>query len=304
MPASVITTYAPPDYLRQFAPRAAEIPALLTAAAEQFFIVPVERLYPLFTQALPPTRATAHTCLLLTSGTATMHIGPERCTIGPHEMLLVRAGQVYAFEPGDQNTGLLCHFHDDLLLGPAGRADALASFGLLQFWGAPVLRLDAATAGFVASLLRRLLTEYETHALASPQLVRAYLLALLEELNRAAAPAAPAAHNTAGALANRFKQLVATSLQSLHLVSDYADRLHVTPNYLTKAVRAATGKAPARWIEESIVLEAKVLLGHSTWPVSDIAQRVGLSDPSYFSRLFKKHAGLSPLAYRKKVEKS
>ncbi|MBC6612380.1 helix-turn-helix transcriptional regulator [Hymenobacter sp. BT507] len=304
MPAPSIHTYAPRDYLRQFAAGAAAVPQLLTAAAEQFFIVPVERLYPLFTQALPPTRATAHTCLLLTSGTATMHIGPERCTIGPGELLLVRAGQVYAFEPGDQNTGLLCHFHDDLLIGPAGRADALAAFSLLHFWGGPVVRLDAGTAGFVENLLRRLLVEYEAHALEHPRLVRAYLLALLEELHQAAVTDLPVAQDTAGTLANRFKQLVATSLSSLHLVSDYAERLHVTPNYLTKAVRTATGKPPARWIEESIVLEAKVLLGHSTWPISDIAQRVGLSDPSYFSRLFKKHAGLSPLAYRKKVEKS
>lgn len=303
MPAPVINTYAPPEYLRQFAPAAMALPQLLTAAAEQFFIVPVERLYPLFAQALPPTRATAHTCLLLTSGTATMHIGPERCTVSPHELLLVRAGQVYAFEPGDQNTGLLCHFHDDLLLGQAGRADALATFGFLHFWGTPVVPLGAVAAGFVENLLRRLLVEYEAHGLRYPKLVRAYLLALLEEVNRVAA-AGPTEQTTAGTLANRFKQLVATSLPAGHLVRDYARQLHVTPNYLAKAVRTSTGKTPARWIDESIVLEAKVLLRHSTWPVSEVAEQVGLDDPSYFARLFKKHTGVSPLAYRKRVEKS
>lgn len=304
MPVPVINTYAPSEYLRQFAPAAAAVPQLLTAEAEQFFIVPVERLYPLFAQALPPARATAHTCLLLTSGTATLHIGPERCTVGPHELLLVRAGQVYAFEPGDQNTGLLCHFHDDLLIGQAGRADALSPFDFLHFWGAPLVSLGVVAAGFVENLLRRLLAEYEAHGLHYPKLVRAYLLALLEEVNRATAADGPTEQTAAVTLANRFKQLVATSLPSRHLVSDYARQLHVTPNYLTKAVRTSTGKTPARWIDESIVLEAKVLLCHSTWAISEVAEQVGLDDPSYFARLFKKHTGVSPLAYRKRVGKS
>ncbi|GAB3243645.1 hypothetical protein GCM10027346_40590 [Hymenobacter seoulensis] len=91
MPAFAINIYKPQDYLRYFTSDAGALPQLLTAAAEQFFIVLVERLYPLFKQALPPARATAYTCLYLTSGTATMHIGAETHTIRAHEVLLVRA---------------------------------------------------------------------------------------------------------------------------------------------------------------------------------------------------------------------
>ena len=299
-----INTYKSPDYLRRFAAEAAAVPQLLTAAAEQFFIVPVERLYPLFTRPLPPARATAHTCLYLTSGTATMHIGAETCTVRPHEVLLVRAGQVYSFQPGDQNTGFLCHFHNEVLIGNTGSADALNTFGFLHYWGAPIIGLDAQTAGFVEALLRRLLVEYAAHGLHRPGLVRAYLLALLHELNQSGAAAAPPEPTTAAAITTRFKQLVATSLASLTRVSDYADRLNITPNHLAKCVRAVTGKAPARWLEETQVLEAKVLLSQSGWPVAEVAAAVGVADASYFSRLFKKHTGTSPLVYRKKLKES
>ena len=303
MLAPVIPTYSPPTCLRRFI-AASGLALLVTAADEQFYIVPVEQLYPLFRQALPPSRATTHCCLFLTSGTATLHIGPDTYTIGPQQVLFVRAGQVYSFQLGDRNTGYFCHFHEELLIGPNGSADSLTAFAFLRFWGTPVFSLPAQTADFVGALLHRLLVEFKVNGRQSSDLLRAYLLALLHELNRALPAEAPPAPSQAAVLTNRFRQLVATALKTLPRVSDYAARLHITPNHLTKIVRAVTGKAPARWIEEAVVLEAKVLLSQSTWPVSEVAAAVGVADASYFSRLFKKHVGVSPLAYRNRLEKS
>lgn len=303
MPAptpAAIKTYQMMDYVRRFTAEPAAVQHLLLADPNQFFIVAIERLYPLFTRAVPPSRATAHTLLYLTSGQARMNIGNERYYVGPHELLIARAGQVYSFEPGDVNTGFLCHFHDDMLLGQGEPAEALATFDFLHFWGRPVISPSAQTAAFVEQLLRRLLVEYTTSRLDYPALVRAYLLALLHELNRVYTAEAPAPLTAAGTLTSHFKQLVATSLRTTHRVRDYADWLHISPNHLGKCVRRVTGKSPARWLEESFVLEAKVLLFQSGWSVGDVAAAVGLEDASYFSRLFKKHTGLTPLAFRKR----
>lgn len=299
-PPDAITTYPPTDYLGRFTPAPAVIQPLLTAESTKFFIVPVERLYPLFTGPVPPARATGHTLLYLTSGTARMHIGNEAFTVGPHEVLLVRAGQVYSFAPGDQNTGLLCHFHDDLLVGQAVEGSASAAFPFLQFWGRPVIPLDGQTAPFAEQLLRRLLAEYEANQLSYPAILRAYLLALLQELNRAYDAGVPEAATAAGTITHQFQQLVATHLCETHRVSDYATRLCISTNHLSKCVRRVTGKSPARWLEESLVLEAKVLLFQSAGSVSEVAEAVGVGDASYFSRLFKKHTGLTPLEFRKR----
>ncbi|OON66995.1 AraC family transcriptional regulator [Hymenobacter sp. CRA2] len=305
MPAPLpapIRTYQPETYLRRFMPDPAAFSGLLTPAAERFFIVPVEQMYQHFTRGGAPARSTAHSCLLLTSGTARMHIGTESYTAGPGEVLLVRAGQVYSFAPGDVNTGLLCHFHDDFVLGPG---ESPGSFSVLQFWGAPFIRLDALAAGFAEQLLRRLLADYQAHGLQHADLLRAYLRAFLHELVRAdSTSATTAAPNAAAGLTQRFLQLVATSLRTSHRVDDYAARLHVSAGHLGKCVRHVTGKAPAKWIEESQVLEAKVLLYQSPLTVGEIALEVGLADASYFSRLFKKHTGLTPLAFRRQMHAS
>lgn len=80
--------------------------------------------------------------------------------------------------------------------------------------------------------------------------------------------------------------------------------MHVSPNHLNKAVKAATAKSPTKWIDEAIVLESKVLLYQSHRSISDIAAEVGLQDPSYFARLFKKYEGITPQTFRKRIEKS
>lgn len=305
MSLPTISTYNPQAYLQQFLSEPAALPHLLTPEAERFFILPVEQMYPLFTRPLPPGRSTSHNLLYLRTGTARMHIGPETYTIGPHEVLLVRAGQVYSFGPGDVNTGYLCHFHDDLLLGGrGGAAEPAGALEFLRFWGQPVIRLEAAIAGFAEQLLHRLLAEYDAQQLRYPEIIRAYLLALLHELGRAYAATGPAEANAAAHITGRFKQLLAASVTTTHRVSDYAEQLHITPDHLSKCVRRITGRSPARWIEESIVLEAKVLLSQTAWPVSEVALAVGVADASYFSRLFRKHTGLAPLTFRKQQELS
>jgi len=300
-----IKTYDMLEYVQRFTAEPAAVRQLLLADPGQFFIAAVEQLYPLFTQAVPPSRATGHTFVYLTSGQARMNIGNDHYTIGPCELLLARAGQVYSFEMGDVNTGFVCHFHDDMLLGPqSGPANSLTPFEFLHFWGRPVITLPAQTAEFAEQLLRRLLVEYTTNHLTYPAITRAYLLALLQELNRAYASEVPAPLTAAVTLTNHFKHLVSISLKATHRVSDYAERLHVSANHLSKCVRSVTGKSPARWIEESVVLEAKVLLFQSNLPMSEVALAVGIEDASYFSRLFKKHAGLTPLGFRKQANLS
>lgn len=114
-----------------------------------------------------------------------MRIGNDTYTIQPGEVLIVRAGQVFSFQSGNVNTSFLGHFHNDFLLSAAG----LPAYEFLQLWGSPFLSLEAAPAGFVRQLLHRLLVEYDQHRLRYSDVLRAYLLALLSELDGRMPPA-------------------------------------------------------------------------------------------------------------------
>jgi AraC family transcriptional activator of pobA len=284
-PQSFIPTFFEPDPALQ---------GLLSAQPEQFFILRIEEMYRHLHGPVPPVRSVSHSALFITSGEARMTIGYDHYVAQTNDLLLVPAGQIYSFRPDDINTGYLLHVHPDMLL-----ATGAGEFEFLTGWGQPLIHFGAAEAGFVQVLLQRLLAAYGQTGLGAMPLLRAYLAALFTEANYAYQPLASTTVSAAASLAHAFKQLLSQHIRQLHRVAAYADLLHVTPNHLNKAVKSVTGKSPTTWIDEALVLEAKSLLFQTTLPVAEVAALVGITDASYFSRLFKKVEGHPPSALRR-----
>src|SRR5919206_441434 len=65
---------------------------------------------------------------------------------------------------------------------------------------------------------------------------------------------------------------------------DVARELGMTPGHLTTVVRRRTGRTVQEWIIERRMAEARSLLSDTQLPIADIAHRVGMPDPGYFSR--------------------
>ena len=79
---------------------------------------------------------------------------------------------------------------------------------------------------------------------------------------------------------------------------DVAAQLGVTPGHLTTVVRRRTGRTVGEWIIERRMAEARGLLSETELTVAEIARRVGISDPGYFSRQFRSTHGASPREWR------
>jgi AraC family transcriptional activator of pobA len=80
--------------------------------------------------------------------------------------------------------------------------------------------------------------------------------------------------------------------------ADYATSLSVHINHLNRSVKEVTGKTTTAHIASRIIREAKALLQHTDWNISDIAYSLGFEYPSYFTLFFKKHTGLAPTRLR------
>lgn len=98
--------------------------------------------------------------------------------------------------------------------------------------------------------------------------------------------------------AARFKQLVAENCKEMKQVKEYAALLNITPLYLNEIVKEVTGFSASYRINQEILLEAKRMLFYTRLDVKQIAYELGYEDHAYFSRFFKKHTGITPVAFR------
>lgn len=79
--------------------------------------------------------------------------------------------------------------------------------------------------------------------------------------------------------------------------------VHYSPGHLNAVFRKAERMPLHRYINEIRLLKSRQLLATSGLLVKQVAQSAGFHDPLYFSRIFTRRFGMSPLAYRKKILK-
>lgn len=84
----------------------------------------------------------------------------------------------------------------------------------------------------------------------------------------------------------------------LRSASEFANQLNIHVNHLNRAIKETTQKTTSQIIAERILQEAKILLKHSVWSVTEIAYALGFTEVTHFNNFFKKHIQLSPLKFR------
>lgn len=98
-----------------------------------------------------------------------------------------------------------------------------------------------------------------------------------------------------------LKDAIEKKFLTTHSVSEYASSLNISPSALAKVAKNHFNKTITVLIAERIIIEAKRELYLTIKPVKEIAYNLGYEDEFYFSRFFKKNAGISPQVYRETV---
>jgi AraC family transcriptional activator of pobA len=101
-------------------------------------------------------------------------------------------------------------------------------------------------------------------------------------------------------LVENFLSCVRENYRNHREIEFYARRLHLTPKYLSRALREKSGKTGSEWIEDHVMLEARALLKSTDKSISQISDDLNFPSQSFFGKYFKRRTGLSPLEYRKK----
>ena len=97
---------------------------------------------------------------------------------------------------------------------------------------------------------------------------------------------------------DQFLRLVTDYHTSERNMKFYADRLCLTPTYLSKLVKSVSGRSAPDWIDAFVILEAKNLLKYSELSIKQIVAKLNFPNQSVFYKFFKSHTGKTPSQYR------
>lgn len=167
----------------------------------------------------------------------------------------------------------------------------------------PCVRLTQKDFELAGSLIQYIITllrtevSYKKEAILSALSSLFYIL--LGSWTTETAETAPAAlSNRSKVIFDKFMRLVMDYHTQYRNVGFYAEKLCLTPKYLSKIIKTATGRSAPEWIDSYVILEAKNLLKHSGTPIKEIVFKLNFPNQSVFYKFFKAHTGMTPTEYR------
>lgn len=99
-------------------------------------------------------------------------------------------------------------------------------------------------------------------------------------------------------LEKQFPLTTTYTIVNLKTARDFAKHLSVHTNHLNRAIKFSTGKTTTQLIKERFHQEAKTLLKHTVWNISEIGYCLGFDDTSHFIATFKSMASVTPKTFR------
>lgn len=240
-----------------------------------------------------PYRTTFNFLVFITKGSMTQHVDNGAYTLSAGEVINIKQGNIVAtLSLSDDAEGFFVTYENEIVTDISlGRND------VKFFTMNPYVILEPDSASWVQRILE--LLEEETHSEHRVTeicitLLKTLLLKIIRTDIEAKTPM-----NRQLDIAFQFRELV----QEFHIdhkgVLFYANKLHISENYLNKCVKEATSKTPKQWINEISILHSQILLQDQSRDIAGIAFELKYTSPSYFTRLFKKITGYSPSDYRK-----
>ncbi|MEU4893354.1 helix-turn-helix transcriptional regulator [Streptomyces sp. NPDC044780] len=249
-----------------------------------------------------PLRAEFHHLISVRSGSLRMWLDGAEHTVPPGAWLWIRPDQVYRF------LGALGLAEGAVVLFTPGFLDAAtvdaARFGPPYPEG-PLTAERPEDAAALQTTLGLLEDAYRRSAAlpvdAHIALVRHLLAALVLRLGHLRGRDAARRGEPGAGTFHRFHRAVERDFTAARRVEDYAAALGYSARTLTRACLAATGRTAKQYLDDRVALEAKRLLVHTDLAPVRIADRLGFTTPTVFTKFFRRCTGETPSAFRSRA---
>lgn len=230
---------------------------------------------------------------IILRGSLSCDIDFVRCDFREGDFQFIRPGQVHRYVSGDDFEGCMLMVESSLVGDKCEPVFAEAALKGVTAGGDPEVISELAT---LFDMMDRIIKAGRDMGIAR-DLAGAFI-GIIAERFRAVLATRPVDGGRRLGIVLELNSLLDRYIAENHSPAFYAERLNITPTYLGAAVRGVTGWSAGAYIRNEIVLRAKRLLCHTNLSVKEVAASLGFEDSAYFSRLFSKTAGVSPVRFR------
>lgn len=171
----------------------------------------------------------------------------------------------------------------------------------------PVVKLSADGATLLEQYLSLLCYKLEhQHGFYHREIMQSLFHCIFYELAAIIAPQLEHGRNDAPVkqgelLFRRFIELLSSFKTTDRSVKAYAEKLCVTPKYLSTVCKSVSGKTALEWIHEFLADAITHKLKYTDTSIKEIADGLGFPNISFFGKFVKCHFGMSPKEYRQKL---
>lgn len=146
--------------------------------------------------------------------------------------------------------------------------------------------------------LRMILNDYSENPYRA-KVIQHVMMAIFYSSEKSRITTSEKPRTNADVLSKEFLLLVKENFRTERQLRFYADKMCITPRYLSRVVKESTQFSAADWIERFVVLEARALLKSTNMTVQQISDELNFPSQTFFGKYFKRRVGLSPKEYRR-----
>jgi AraC-like DNA-binding protein len=254
-----------------------------------------------------PHRHDFYTIIFIEQGEGIHFVDFAEYKIENQTIYFIQPGQMHQLVLTAEPVGWVISFTDEFLIANSIPEKLVNDIYLFNDYGqSPPLQVDDQVLPVYQNLINQMnlfagsLESYTMEAIGS--LVKIFLiqsnnLCALRKSNN------PQLIETGNHILRTFKQALNKNYKSAHMVSDYAEVMAITSDYLNKTVKNLTGISAKDHIQSKLITEAKRSLLFSTVTTKELAFELGFEEPAHFSNFFKKITGQTPSEFRLSARK-
>jgi len=228
--------------------------------------------------------------LFFQTGECEMSVEDKSFRLRRNQLLIIPAATRHAAAPGPGKCRNL------MLAIPPGLLSLNFAAGFGETIYKRPLRLDLMQAKFVRGVFAKIADEERRADRYSDEMRKSLLLELFVYLARSFG-SDPAFEKEASLADDITRYLLEHYAEDLNQ-KDVAQRFYLSRSYLSKIFKAKTGRGFNEYLTHIRIEQAKAMLKTTAMPVTEIAFACGFNDSNYFSKIFKKLEGVTPLNYR------